>query len=89
MARFVTSTVATGQAVSTSEIWLKSAVVTAGSAAAVLTIKGAGSSELIISAPANSSFEWVAPGGPFQVGHIPGAVTLDLSGSGASARLDY
>ena len=89
MAKFFSQTVASGQAVSSEQIALKSVVLASGSAASTVTIKGNGTTLLVVAAPANASQQAVIPGHATYAMHIDGPVTLDLAGTGASVRLDY
>ena len=89
MAKFFSQTVAAGQAVSADQMYLKSVVLASGSAASTVTIKGNGVTQLVVSAPANDSKQVALPGHPMLVMHIDGPVSLDLTGTGASVRLDY
>lgn len=89
MARFISTTISTGQTVIDDNMEIKAVSLTAAAATAVAKIYGAGGEEIRISAAATTTNQLIAPGSRFYVFHIPGPVTLDLSGAGAWLRIDY
>lgn len=88
-------TVAAGQAVSTSDLRVKSITITTAAAVGVLTLhyvsKADGTtSTFVLTCPATTSFVWPSGRGALEDQEIfGGPVTADLTGTGALAYVSY
>lgn len=88
----IITTIATGQAVSSSDIYVKSIELVAGPANdAIANIYGAGG-EIIRIASAKGTTEQIQASkgtNDFDAQHVPGPVTADLTGAGAWLKINY
>ena len=92
MARFISQTVGTGQSISTSDLWIKSLMLSAnGSNDCSATIKCNGNTEIIICAAKGTTAEYPTGkgGNDFNTEHLPGPVTVDIVGTGAFFRISF
>ena len=78
-----------GQAVDDMQINVKSLLITAAAADATVTLKGEGNTQVVLAAKAGTSVSW--PSGLNGGSSVPvvGPVTIDVTGVGAFARIDF
>ena len=92
MASKIITTIATGQAVSDKDIYVKSVELVAGpSNDAVVNIYGNGAETIRIAAAKGTSMQIQSSKGTndFDAQHVQGPVTADLSGAGAWLKINY
>lgn len=92
MATYIKQGAVTGDSIGgTSNISLRSVLVSAGAGGAVATIKGNGIAAIIINCPTNDTkvYPAVSGGNQFSLEPILGPVTIDITGANAFVRVSY
>lgn len=91
MAKFINSGAATGAAVSDSDILIMECLLTAPSSHdCVLTIKGEGSTAIVLAAKAGTSASYPnAASTPVASSRVKGPVTVDITGADAFVRIEF
>lgn len=92
MATYIHSGAVTGDSIAgTSQVSIRSILLTAGSGNATATIYSNGVAMIVLNCPANDSKEYisVSGGNQFSLETFPGPVTIDVAGTGAFVRVSY
>lgn len=89
MAQFITTSISNGQAVLTDQVYLVRIVLTAGAGAPARAIVYGNGVPMIYMAAVAGDMNTYPGDGSKQLDHIPGPVTVDLSGAGAALKLVY